>query len=134
MSTKWNSNYMMLESALKFVTAFEMVEEDNGHFLHYFEDPSSGPPQFLDWENVKLFTKFLDMFYEATLRFSNSLSVTTNVYFHEFVSLQDQLNQLCNGMGDPLLQGIAQRMKLKYGKYWGSVDRINPMLFYGCCG
>ena len=74
------------------------------------------------------------MFYEATLRFSNSLSVTTNMYFHEFVSLQDQLNQLCNGMGDPLLQGIAQRMKLKYGKYWGSVNRINPMLFYGCCG
>ena len=44
MSTKWNSNYMMLESALKFVAAFEMVEEDNGHFLRYFEDPSSGPP------------------------------------------------------------------------------------------
>ena len=24
---------------------------------------------------------------------------------------------------------MAQRMKLKYDKYWGSVDRINPMLF-----
>ena len=44
MSTKWNSNYMMIESALKFVTAFERAEEDNGHFLRYFEDPSSGPP------------------------------------------------------------------------------------------
>ena len=118
----------------KFVAAFERMEEDDEHFLRYFEGPSNGLPQFLDWENVKLFIKFLDMFYEATLRFSNSLSVTTNMYFHEFVSLQDQLNQLCNGMGDPLLQGIAQRMKLKYGKYWGSVNRINPMLFYGCCG
>ena len=63
------------------------------------------------------------------LRFSGSLFVTTNVYFHELISLQDQLNQLCNGRGDPLLKGMAQRMKLKYDKYWGSVDRINLMLF-----
>ena len=69
------------------------------------------------------------MFYEAILRFSGSLFVTTNVYFHELVSFQDQLNQLYNGMGDPLLQGMAQRMKLKFDKHWGSVDRINPMLF-----
>ncbi|KAL0003479.1 hypothetical protein SO802_017260 [Lithocarpus litseifolius] len=120
---------LMLERALKFVAAFERMEEDDGHFLRHFEDPSSGPPRFLDWENVRLCTKFLDMFYEATLRFSGSLFVTTNVYFHEFVSLQDQLNQLCNGRGDPLLKGMAQRMKLKYDKYWGSVDRINLMLF-----
>nr|POE71034.1 zinc finger bed domain-containing protein ricesleeper 1 [Quercus suber] len=128
-STRWNSTYLMLDSALKFVAAFERMEEDDGHFLRYFEDPSSGPPRFLDWENVRLFTKFLGMFYEATLRFSGSLFVTTNVYFHELVSLQDQLNQLCNGRGDPLLKGMAQRMKLKYDKYWGSVDRINLMLF-----
>ena len=128
-STRWNSTYLMLESALKFVAAFERMEEDDGHFLRYFEDPSSGPPRFLDWENVRLFTKFLGMFYEATLRFSGSLFVTTNMYFHELISLQDQLNQLCNGRGDPLLKGMAQRMKLKYDKYWGSVDRINPMLF-----
>ena len=119
----------MLGSARKFVATFERMEEDDGHFLHYFEDPSSGPSQFLDWENVRLFTKFLGMFYEATLRFSSSLFLTTNVYFHELVSLQDQLNQLCNGKGDPLLKGMAQRMKLKSNKYWGSVDRINLMLF-----
>ena len=128
-STRWNSTYLTLESALKFVAAFERMEEDDGLFLRYFEDPSSSPPRFLDWENVKLFTKFLGMFYEATLRFSGSLFATTNVYFHELVSLQDQLDQLCNGTSDPLLKGMAQRMKLKYDKYRGSVDRINPILF-----
>ena len=91
-STWWNSTYLMLESALKFVAAFERMEEDDGHFLCYFEDPSSGPPWYLNWKNVRFFTKFLGMFYEATLRFSGSLFVTTNVYFHELVSLQDQLN------------------------------------------
>ena len=39
------------------------------------------------------------------------------------------MNQLCNGKGDPLLKGMAKRMKLKYDKYWESVDRINLMLF-----
>ena len=47
----------------------------------------------------------------------------------QLYNLQDQLNQLCNGKGDPLLKGMAQRMKLKYDKYWKSVDRINLMLF-----
>ena len=111
------------------MAAFERIEEDDEHFLRYFEGPSNGPPRFLDWENVRLFTKFLGMFYEAILRFFGSLFVTTNVYFHELVSLQDQLDQLCNGTDDPSLKGMAQRMKLKYDKYWGSVDRINPMLF-----
>ena len=111
------------------MAAFERMEEDDEHFLRYFEGPSNGLPRFLDWENVRLFTKFIGMFYEATLRFFGSLFVTTNVYFHELVSLQDQLNQLCNGRGDLLLKCMAQRMKLKYDKYWGSVDRINPMLF-----
>ena len=33
---------------------------------------------------------------------------------------------MCNSRGDPLLKGMAQRMKLKYKS---DVDRINPMLF-----
>ena len=28
-----------------------------------------------------------------------------------------------------MLKGMAQRMKLKYDKYWESVDKINPMFF-----
>ena len=69
------------------------------------------------------------MLYKTTLRFSGSLFVIANLYFHELVSLQDQLNLLCSGRGDPLLKGMAQRMKLKYDKNWGNVDRINLMLF-----
>ena len=57
--------------------------------FYNFEDPSSGPPQIWDWENVRLFTKFLGMLYKTTLRFSGSLFVIANLYFHELVSLQD---------------------------------------------
>ena len=37
-----------------------------------------GPPNYLDWENVKTFVKFLGIFYEAKLRFFRSLFVTSN--------------------------------------------------------
>ena len=47
---------------------------------------SIGPPNYLDWENIKTFVKFLGIFYEVTLRFSGSLFVTFNTYFHELIS------------------------------------------------
>ena len=69
------------------------------------------------------------MFYEATLRFSGSLFVTSDIYFHELISIEDQLQQLCNVDRDPLLRSMAVEMKRKYDKYWGSIDNINLVLF-----
>ena len=47
---------------------------------------SIGTPNYLDWENIKTFVKFLGIFCETTLRFSGSLFVTSNTYFHELIS------------------------------------------------
>ena len=55
--------------------------------------------------------KFLGIFYEATLKFSGSLFVTSNTYFHELISIEDQLQQLCSVNGDPLLRSMAVEMK-----------------------
>ena len=57
--------------------------------------------------------KFHGIFYEATLRFFGSLFVTSNTYFHELISIEDQLQQLCSVDGDPLLKSIAVEMKKK---------------------
>ena len=64
--------------------------------------------------------KFLGIFYEATLRFSGSLFVTSNTYFHELISIEDQLQQLCNVDGDPLLKSMAVKMK----KYIISIGEV----------
>ncbi|VVA39811.1 PREDICTED: zinc finger, partial [Prunus dulcis] len=78
---RWNSTYMMLESALKLQKGFERMEEDDPNFLGYFEEYEAhgkekkkrvGPPTSLDWDNTKVFVKFLKKFYDATLRFSAS--------------------------------------------------------------
>ena len=95
--TWWNSTYLMLDCALKFVRAFHRLEEENRHYKLYFckayengKKPID-PTNYLEWENVKIFVKFLGIFYEAALRFSGSLFVTSNTYFHEIISIEDQL-------------------------------------------
>ena len=117
-----------LDCALKFVRGFYRLEEEDGHYKLYFCEAdgngkkSIGPPNYLDWENVKTFVKFLCIFYDVTLRFSGSLFVTSNTYFHELISIKDQLQQLCNVDGDPLLKSMAVEMKKKYminiGEVW----------------
>ncbi|TXG57149.1 hypothetical protein EZV62_018462 [Acer yangbiense] len=58
--TRWNSTYLMLESALKFKKAFERLEEEDGNYVSYFlEDESGkrkmGPLRFDDWETSRVF-------------------------------------------------------------------------------
>ena len=97
MLTRWNSTYLMLDCALKFVRAFGRLEEEDGHYKLFFCEADGngkkpiGPPNYLDWKNSKTFVKLLDIFYEATLIFFWSLFVTSNTYFHELISIEDQL-------------------------------------------
>ena len=133
--TRWNSTYLMLDYALKFVRTFDRLEEEDGHDKLYFREIDGNgkkpidPPNYLDWKNVKTFMKFLGIFYEAILRFFRFLFVTSNSYFHELINIKDQLQQLCNVDGDLLLKSMAIETKKKYDKYWGSIDNINLMLF-----
>jgi hypothetical protein len=133
--TRWNSTYLMLEAAEKFERAFDRLIIDDEQYMDYFEEPDGngkkpkGPPRSLDWENARLLCKFLRLFYEATLRFSGSLVVTSNSYFHELVGIQNELYKLCNLDGDSLLKSMAKVMKMKYEKYWGNIEKMNLLLF-----
>ena len=116
-STRWNSTYLMLDCALKFVRAFDTLKDEDGHYKLYFCEAKSngkkpiGPPIYLDWENVKTFVKFLSIFYEATLRFSEFLFVTSNTYFQEIISIEDQLQQLCCIVGGSTFEEYGNRGK-----------------------
>ena len=85
--TRWNSTYLMLETAEKFQKAFDRMYEDDAKFRDYFRDDALGRPDDFDWENVRIFIKFLRLFYNITLKFSGSLYVTSNTFFHEFFSI-----------------------------------------------
>ncbi|XP_024962436.1 zinc finger BED domain-containing protein RICESLEEPER 1-like [Cynara cardunculus var. scolymus] len=124
---------MMLNVALKFEKAFERYADENDKFLSYFEEKENdkkriGPPSSSDWECASIFVKFLSSFYEVTLKFSGTLHITSNNFFHELCEIDSQLSYLASNNGS-LLYTMATKMKSKYDKYWGDPDRINPMLF-----
>ncbi|XP_059436865.1 zinc finger BED domain-containing protein RICESLEEPER 3-like [Corylus avellana] len=118
--TRWNSTYLMLNSAEKYEKAFALLEEDDGkHFV---------APRSIEWETARLFVRFLKSFYDATLKFSSSKNVTSNSYFIQLCIIQNTLNDgICSN--NPILSSVSFDMKTKYDKYWEIVERINLLLY-----
>ncbi|KAJ9561442.1 hypothetical protein OSB04_006602 [Centaurea solstitialis] len=131
--TRWNSTFMMLDVALKFEDAFACYEDEDHRYLIHFLENENGkkiirPPKSHDWKCASAFVKFLSTFYEATLKFSGTLHVTSNNFYHEICEIHTHLNSLGRSH-DSILSSMAKKMKAKFDKYWGDPDKINPMLF-----
>jgi hypothetical protein len=109
-STRWNSTYLMLSIAEKYQRAFDRMGEDPQNQLK--------APELLDWENARVFVKFLKTFYDATLNISGSKYVTSNLYFMELCIIQETLNEECYN-SDPIVSSMGFNMRSKYEKYWG---------------
>ncbi|KAK0607190.1 hypothetical protein LWI29_010947 [Acer saccharum] len=130
--TRWNSTYLMLTSSLKFVKAFDWMDDEDGHYQSYFkavenEPKKIGPPNFEHWENAKVFVQFLKTFYDVTLQFSATLSVTSNLYFHKWGTINNQLTTMSSDRNHLVCQ-MASAMKFKFEKYWGSLETTNKLL------
>ena len=109
--TRWNSTFMMLDVALKFEKAFARYEEEDDKFVSYFMENENGqkrvgPPNSSDWKSASIFIKFLSTFYEVTLKFSGTLHVTSNNFYHEICEIHTQLSDLASS-SDPLLSTMA---------------------------
>lgn len=123
---------LLLEDAEKFQKAFDRLEDEDTDYLVYFgavdDDKNVGPPNNQDWDNARVFVKFLKIFYNVTLAFSGSLYVTSNGAFHQLALVQSEVKKWSCDL-DSLLGLMATDMKRKYDKYWGKVENINPLLF-----
>jgi hypothetical protein len=62
------------------------------------------------------------------MRLSGSLYVTSNMYFQEICGIQLHL-QVYSESGDYVLSAMAEKMKTKYNKYRGNIDKVNLILF-----
>ena len=95
--TRWNSTFLMLNRALKFRSAFQKMEND-GNYSKYWNDldregkPKEGPPTDQHWDDASVFVRFLETFYDITLKFNGSTYVTTNKYFIEICNIYQELN------------------------------------------
>ncbi|KAF1881864.1 hypothetical protein Lal_00038505 [Lupinus albus] len=133
--TRWNSTYLMLEHSEKFEKTFDRLYDQESDFRKWFGEDDKrkrkgGPPTEKDWHQARIFIQFLEIFYRMTLCFSGSLHMTSNKCYSEIASIQAILtSRSCNQ--SELLGSMALSMIAKYDKYWGNVEKINPLLFVG---
>ncbi|KAL2903417.1 Zinc finger BED domain-containing protein RICESLEEPER 2 [Bienertia sinuspersici] len=126
--TRWNSTYLMLEYALIYRKAFNLLEISDGGEYKAELTKSLGVPNDNDWDCIKAFVPFLKIFYDATLRLSGSLYCTTNVYLQELVTIGKMIKTKCES-SDVNERLMAYSMKKKHEKYWENVDNINLLLY-----
>ncbi|XP_070029270.1 zinc finger BED domain-containing protein RICESLEEPER 2-like [Nicotiana sylvestris] len=106
---RWNSTYLMLETAQNFENAFDKFHLFDDGFAayqcsHLCEDGSSaGLLESDDWVNVRNVIEFLARFYK----------LTKNVSVSE----------------DEHLRKMAERTQEKFKKYWGEPEKMNKMIF-----
>ncbi|KAJ0915548.1 putative transcription factor/ chromatin remodeling BED-type(Zn) family [Helianthus annuus] len=126
--TRWNSTYLMLESAIKFKKAFSnLLLKDSGCEKEIRKGVGSLIHED-DWIDVTSLLPFLKIFYEATLRFSGSRYVTSNAYVHEIFGIGTVIDNYTMHE-DNSINSMALNMKQKYMKYWGNVLKLNQFLF-----
>ncbi|KAL2247812.1 UNVERIFIED_CONTAM: hypothetical protein Sindi_2633500 [Sesamum indicum] len=127
---RWNSTYLMLETAISLKIAFDAYEDvDLTYKTDLSRQPFDGIPTDYDWERAKVLVKFLKYFYILTLGISCALYVTSNLIFREICEVDLLLRHWLRS-NDIELNEMARKMKEKYDKYWGSIEKMNMILYY----
>ncbi|KAM2359051.1 hypothetical protein ACFX1X_007811 [Malus domestica] len=122
--TRWNATYEMLNSAFKFKE--EVSKEVDGVTR---KAKRVGPPEVDDWERSMSFAHFLKKFYDATLKLSATLTPTSHLILSTVIALQVEIQEQISNASNATLQSVATSMKLKFDKYWGHIEKVNPILF-----
>jgi hypothetical protein len=113
--TRWNSTFFMLEGAEKCQSTFQLMESVDKDFKIALNEEKKndkeglGPPRFVDWNHIRIFLKFLKLFYDATMRLSEFLYCTSNMYFQEICGIQMHLQEYIDS-GDSILSAMVERM------------------------
>ena len=118
--TRWNSTYLMLDTAEKFEKVFLRMDFEDDSYFSYFmnKENSGGLGSFyrVDFQNCRTFVDFLKLFFIATKKFSGSLYVTSNTFFDEIFVIQENIAHLII-FGNYLLKNMATKMEAKFEKY-----------------
>ncbi|XP_050207126.1 zinc finger BED domain-containing protein RICESLEEPER 2-like [Mercurialis annua] len=123
---RWNSTYLMLNTACMYQRVFEEYEETESSFKN---DLGESVPSSSDWESVRELCGMLECFYKMTLRISGSLYVTSNNHLNE-ISYLCTILQDWMGSTDSGLRSMGTKMKQKFDKYWGDPSVMNKLIFF----
>ncbi|XXG50881.1 hypothetical protein AAC387_Pa02g4780 [Persea americana] len=113
--TKWNTTYLMLESAILYRPALCQLQSVDSN---YKDCPS---PE--EWNSVEKIVKFLKCFYDVTNTFSRAKHLTADLYFHGVWKIQLHLKEEMESV-DSFISKLATEMHGKFDKYWKDYSPI----------
>ncbi|CAN0920755.1 Putative AC transposase [Linum grandiflorum] len=131
-ATRWNSTYLMLETAEKFEEPFLLLEQSDRAFKYDLiakrhNNMVIGTPRAEDWSSIRHLMKYLKFFYDLTLVASGSSYVTSHLFLREMGKVFHQIG-LMKETGDEATIKMAERMWEKLGKYWSEKDATNDRI------
>ncbi|CAH9122092.1 unnamed protein product [Cuscuta epithymum] len=150
--TRWNSTYIMLETALELKAAFDrLAEEEESKYSGYFDEEENedeelsftggngrkrvGPPVETDWDNCADFVKLLKVFFDTTVVFSATNKPTAHKAFFQIATIRSEIEDMWSNDSPELLEGaqktlfdMSVEMQAKYRKYFDTVDDMNQIL------
>lgn len=106
---RWNSTYLMLETALEYRAAFSLWQEHDPTYMSSLTD--------VEWDWATSVTGYLKLFVEISNIISGNKSPTANIFFPEICDIHIQLIEWCKSTDD-FLSSMALKMKARFDKYW----------------
>ncbi|XP_057745028.1 zinc finger BED domain-containing protein RICESLEEPER 2-like [Arachis stenosperma] len=113
--TRWNSTYLMLETALLYKAVFPRLRQKEPQYKTV--------PSNEEWELAKEICDRLKLFYDVTQLFSGSKFPTANLYFTLVCKIKVSLDEW-EISTNPLIANMASNMKKKFEKYWDEIHGI----------
>jgi len=118
MPTRWNSTYMMLESAIGLREAFTLLQDIDPQFDNLSDE---------EWIEAQKIAEVLKPFYDITTLFSGTAYPTANLYFSGVWRIQMKIKEVAfvfHSENQDQVCCMAKRMKVKFDKYWTSYNVI----------
>jgi hypothetical protein len=113
--TRWNSTYLMLETAIHYRSAFSYLEIIDSNYKHC--------PIALEWEQATYICCFLAPFYHATCEFSGTKYPTANLYFPVIFDIYIALKEEVESEHE-YKRLMAAQMLSKFEKYWSEFSVV----------
>ena len=106
---RWNSTYLMLQSAYQFKTVFDELGKQDKSFIT--------APTLAEWIRSKAVREFLKTFYDATNVLSGSSYPTANLYFHQLWKIKLAMDKEISN-SDQDIVAMVKKMQKKFMQYW----------------
>uniref|UniRef100_A0A6M2F7E9 BED-type domain-containing protein n=1 Tax=Populus davidiana TaxID=266767 RepID=A0A6M2F7E9_9ROSI len=106
---RWDTTFLMLESSLEFITAFNLLEQ--------LDDDFKVNPSAEEWNKATAVFECLKEFYKSTCNFPTSRD-------DYFLSVRNVCKNLHGWKQSehPYVRSMANRMKGKFDEYWGEAS------------